>query len=88
MTFDERVMTAFGQNLRAARERAGFNAASDFAAALGVHPHRYRHWEHGRRTPDLPMVTRICNLLNVEPNDLLPYAVKKGRSDQGAHRAA
>lgn len=75
--FDIKVMKTFSERLRAAREAAGFVEAEDFANALGVRGPRYRHWERGGAKPDLTLLTRICQLLDVEPNDLLPLAVKK-----------
>lgn len=82
--FSEKVMATFSEKLRAAREAAGFEEAEDFANALGVRAHRYRHWEAGRAKPDIVMVSRICQLLEVEPNDLLPHAVKKRKKDTPA----
>lgn len=73
----DKVKKTFGEKLRAAREAAEYHDAVEFAHALGVTPHRYRHWEAGRAKPDIVMVTRICQLLKVEPNDLLPFAVRK-----------
>jgi ribosome-binding protein aMBF1 (putative translation factor) len=77
--FEDHVKETFGQRLRAARLAAGHEAASHFADALGVEENRYRHWERGSAMPDIPMVTRICELLDVEPNDLLPLATRKRR---------
>lgn len=70
-------MRAFSERLKSARIEAGYEHAKQFADALGVEPHTYRYWERGHAQPDLTTVTRICQLLNIEPNDLLPLARKR-----------
>lgn len=87
--FNEKVMKAFAERLKKARSDAGYRHASDFAEALKIEPHTYRYWERGQAAPDLTTLTRICRLLNVEPNDLLPLAIKQQRRDTGnGHQAA
>lgn len=76
-TFNQDVMKAFGSALRAAREAAGYRYAKDFADVLSVPDHRYRAWERGEYTPNLMTLTRMCRLLDVEPNTLLPLALKR-----------
>jgi len=79
---EAKVMRTFSQRLKAAREAAGFEEAEDFANALGIRGARYRHWEGGRAKPDITMLTRICQLLDVEPNFLLPLAVKRKKNSK------
>lgn len=71
------VMQTFSDRLKRARVAAGFETAKDCADALGVEAPTYRQWERGQASPDLEMLTRICKLLNVEPNELLPLAKRK-----------
>lgn len=88
--FDEIVKKALAKRLKQARKDAGFRFANDFARALGKEEHTYRAWERGEHMPDIATLTRICKLLNVEPNDLLPLAVKradKGKSSEGRSAA-
>lgn len=85
--FHKQVMQAFAERLRAARIEAGYAHAKDFAEALGVEPPTYRYWERGQAAPDLTTLTRICRLLKVEPNDLLPLGRRKAGQD-GARDAA
>lgn len=73
---ENQVKKAFAKRLKQARKDAGFKAASHFASALRVEDHTYRTWERGTHCPDLTTMTRICQLLNVEPNELLPFAVR------------
>ncbi len=81
--FEDEVMRTFSHRLRKARERAGYETAKIFAEALGVEPARYRHWERGSAQPDLTTLTRICRLLDVEANDLLPLTLRKKSSGGG-----
>ena len=73
-------MKTFGSKLRQARERKGYKSAQSFAGVLGVEPHTYRHWERGEAEPDFEMLTRICELLAITPNELLPLATQGGRA--------
>lgn len=83
--FEEQVRRLFAERLRRARKDAGYRHAVEFAHALSVEVHTYRAWERGTHLPDLPTTTRICKLLDVEPNDLLPLALKqKGARAAGA----
>lgn len=77
--FEAKVMKTFRERLKAAREAAGYDEAEDFANALGVTGARYRQWERGKASPSFTYLTRICQLLNVDPNYLLPFAVKKSK---------
>lgn len=77
MSFADEVMSTFAKKLGQAREKAGYRSMKEFAEALGVEPPAYRHWERGTAQPDLTTLTRICRLLDIEPNDLLPLARRK-----------
>jgi transcriptional regulator with XRE-family HTH domain len=68
----ESIRREFGSRLKAAREAAGFDSAELFAFAFGIEPHTYRIWERGEREPDLTTLQRLCLLLHVSANDLLP----------------
>jgi transcriptional regulator with XRE-family HTH domain len=81
--FEDKVKKAFAKRLKAARKNAGYRFANEFAEALKETEHTYRSWERGEYLPDLPKMTRICRLLNVEPNELLPLALKKRDDDEG-----
>lgn len=82
--FDEQVRHAFATRLRMAREEAGFQTGEAFAEHLGVAGHRYRHWERGEHMPDLNQLLRLCEALNVEPNEFLPLAIKTPQSEGSA----
>ena len=87
--FHEQVMKSFAVKLRLARQAAGYESAKQFADALGVEAPTYRYWERGAAAPNLTMLTRICQLLDVEPNDLLAYGRKaRPRSGKEVGRSA
>lgn len=69
-------MKQFGARLRTARERAGYRSAQQFAGVLGSEPHAYRKYERGQAEPNFDTLTRICELLQITPNDLLPMAAQ------------
>lgn len=80
-------MQTFASRLKDAREKAGFTSAQSFANVLGQEPHTYRHWERGETEPDFENLTRICELLNVSPNDLLPAPRPDARRTRRGARA-
>jgi transcriptional regulator with XRE-family HTH domain len=67
------IKAEFGRRLKAAREAAGFDSAELFAFAFGVEPHTYRKWERGGSEPNLATLERLCLILHVTPDDLLPF---------------
>jgi len=82
-------MHALSERLKTARVSAGYEHAKDFADALGVEAPTYRYWERGQAQPDLTTLTRICILLNIEPNDLLPIGRKaRGKTEDEAGKSA
>ena len=80
-TFATDVMYTFHERLKRARLAAGYQTGKDLADALNVEPPTYRQWERGDASPDLVMLTRICKILDVEPNELLPLAKRKKNND-------
>lgn len=76
----KQIMKTFGDRLKIARTEAGYESAQKFAGVLGLEPHTYRKYERGQSEPNYETLTRICELLSVTPNHLLPVAAKNGRS--------
>ena len=74
---EDQVKKALAKRLKLARKEAGFRFVNEFSRVLNIEEHTYRSWERGTHMPDVYTLTRICKLLNVEPNDLLPLAIKK-----------
>lgn len=84
-------MRTFSQRLKKAREAAGYASAQSFAGVLGLEPHAYRKYERGNSEPTLETLVRICELLEIDANYLLPAAQRKvtprsgnGESSQAA----
>jgi transcriptional regulator with XRE-family HTH domain len=77
-------MKTFADRLKRAREKGGYKSAQSFANVLGVEPHAYRKYERGQSEPNFETFTRICELLDKTPNELLPHAAM-GRSGRGVH---
>ncbi len=72
------IMSKFGARLKQARE-AKYCSAEQFAHVLGMPPHTYRKYERGDSEPNYETLTRICTLLEITPNDLLPDAAGQSR---------
>ncbi len=70
----KQIMRIFSQRLKDARVNARYESAAKFAAVLGMEPHTYRKYERGHSEPNLETLTRICELLEITPNHLLPLA--------------
>lgn len=74
-------METFGRTLKRARLGAGYSSAQSFAHLLGLEPPTYRKYERGTSEPNFETLTRICALLKITPNELLPDAAKAGSED-------
>jgi transcriptional regulator with XRE-family HTH domain len=61
---------AMGERARAARMRLGLNQ-SDVAERVGISNEVYGRFERGLVSPRLATLLRFCEVLEVEPNDLL-----------------
>ena len=71
----DRIRRVFGKVLKTARE-SKYRSAEQFAHALGLEPHTYRKYERGETEPNFETLTRICEALEITPNDLLPNAAE------------
>ena len=81
-------MRTFGQRLKEARELAGYKSAQQFAGVLDVEPHTYRKYERGHAEPNFDTLTRICELLGITPNHLLPLAASMTKREGGSNSQA
>jgi transcriptional regulator with XRE-family HTH domain len=70
----KRISRVFGKRLKQARINANYRSAQKAAEALGLEPATYRTYERGSSLPNLEVLTRICELFRITPNDLLPEA--------------
>jgi transcriptional regulator with XRE-family HTH domain len=71
----DKIMRSFGRRLRQARERAGYKSAQSFAEAMGFDPHAYRKYERGQAEPNFEKLLRICEILKITTDELLPVSV-------------
>jgi len=76
-------MKTFADRLARARINSGYKSAQSFAHSLGVEPHAYRKYERGESEPNFETFTRICELLQLTPNELLPHAASRRRKANG-----
>ncbi len=60
----------FGQNLRRAREEAGFTQA-ELADELGVRQKDISRWERNVQTPNVITFRKICIILNTSADYIL-----------------
>lgn len=68
MTFEEEL----SKNIRRARQQCGYNQA-DFAQKIGLSTSCISMYEHGKRMPNLKIISLISHVLNVSLDDLVPY---------------
>jgi transcriptional regulator with XRE-family HTH domain len=61
----------FAKRLRELRVPRGFRTARSLARALGIDENRYTRYERAEVEPDLALLVRICEMLQLTPNDLL-----------------
>lgn len=85
----QQIMRTFGKRLKAAREQAGYSSAQKFAGVANLEPHAYRKYERGESEPRLEVIIRLCELLGVTTDYLLPVPTKSlsNKDDSGSQSA-
>jgi len=68
------IRLQFAKRLKLLRTEKGFTHARAFAKALGIEENRYTRYERAEVEPSLTLIHRICQTLQVSPNDLLGLA--------------
>ncbi|MFN3625454.1 MAG: helix-turn-helix domain-containing protein [Hyphomicrobium sp.] len=68
-----KVRAAFAKRLREQRIRSGYKNARNFAHAIGIEENRYTRYERAEVEPDLTLIKRICDVLDVTPDHLLGF---------------
>jgi len=63
-------METIGKNIKFAREEKGM-AQNTLAASLNISAASVSNWEKGKRMPDITNLIAICNILNVESDQIL-----------------
>ena len=67
---DKQRRKEFSERLQDARQKAGLKQ-SDLARKVGIAPTTIANYEQGRSDPQIPMLIRLCNVLNCSANELL-----------------
>ena len=71
----------FSQRLRMLRAAKGYDTAREFSRALQIKEDRYTRWERAETEPDICHLLRICQVLHIDPNELLlPLIDTKGEA--------
>jgi transcriptional regulator with XRE-family HTH domain len=70
------VRQEFARRLRQLRIERGFMHARTFSKALGIEENRYTRYERAEVEPTLTLIHRMCEVLEVTPNDLFGFAEK------------
>jgi hypothetical protein len=68
----------FSQRLRMLRVAGGFDTAREFFRALQIQEDRYTRWERAETEPDICHLLRICQVLRIDPNELLSPLIGRG----------
>lgn len=71
----------FGERLVYARENKGMNQ-KQLAEALEITPTRLNYWEKDKRQPDVPMIRRLAEVLEVSADYLIGLEAKNGPSGE------
>ena len=72
-TLAPEVRTDFAKRLKDMRQQKGFPRARYFAKTLGVEENRYTRYERAEVEPSLTLIHKMCEVLQVTPNQLLGF---------------
>jgi transcriptional regulator with XRE-family HTH domain len=72
-TLAPEVRSQFAKRLKTMRVQSGFERARYFAKALGIEENRYTRYERAEVEPSLTLIHKICEVLQVSPNELLGF---------------
>jgi transcriptional regulator with XRE-family HTH domain len=68
------VRSQCATRLKALRAQRGFDRARYFARSLGIEENRYTRYERAEVEPSLTLIHKMCETLQVTPNELLGFA--------------
>ncbi|MDX2203214.1 MAG: helix-turn-helix transcriptional regulator [Hyphomicrobiaceae bacterium] len=83
-TLAPQVRTQFARRLKAMRTQRGFQRARYFAASLGIEENRYTRYERAEVEPSLTLIHKMCETLQVTPNELLGFDPMDARASEAA----
>ena len=78
----------FAARLKQARIAAGYQYAYELADAIDEKIPTYRSWERGQYLPDIPKMARLCRVLRLPPNELVPLALENEKAASKAKGAS
>lgn len=79
-TLAPEVRSQFAKRLKDMRMQSGFPRARYFAKSLGIEENRYTRYERAEVEPSLTLIHKMCETLQVSPNELLGFAEYGGPS--------
>src|SRR5262245_13185349 len=82
-TLAPEVRSQFAKRLKTMRVHNGFERARYFAKALGIEENRYTRYERAEVEPSLTLIHKICEVLQVSPNELLGFSEVGAVSNPG-----
>src|SRR5262250_2302952 len=82
-TLAPEVRSEFAKRLKDMRQQKGFPRARYFAKTLGIEENRYTRYERAEVEPSLTLIHKMCEVLQVSPNELLGF-VELSHHDGGA----
>lgn len=77
------VRSQFAKRLKEMRTESGFLRARYFAKSLGIEENRYTRYERAEVEPSLTLIHKMCEILQVSPNELLGFAEYGGSRAPG-----
>ena len=72
-TLAPEVRSEFAKRLKSMRTQKGFPRARYFAKTLGIEENRYTRYERAEVEPSLTLIHKMCEVLEVTPNQLLGF---------------
>jgi transcriptional regulator with XRE-family HTH domain len=73
-TLAPEVRSEFAKRLKDMRQQKGFPRARYFAKTLGIEENRYTRYERAEVEPSLTLIHKMCEVLQVTPNQLLGFS--------------
>jgi transcriptional regulator with XRE-family HTH domain len=72
---------AFARRLRLLRSRSPYGTAREFAQEIGEKENTYTRWERAETEPNITQILRICQVLDIDPNELFLRSSKHSSND-------
>src|SRR5262245_51589502 len=76
-TLAPEVRSEFAKRLKTMRTQKGFPRARYFAKTLGIEENRYTRYERAEVEPSLTLIHKMCEVLEVSPNQLLGFTGRR-----------